>query len=382
IFGWVWLALLVVATGFAFHAAYIRYRRDRWPSLDMGLLFAGISWMCLLMFLFSTRSHAQTYRYLLLLVWAFPFIVIYLYAQFRKWGRIVLGTLTLLIVGLNAANSSALIMRWSHPDFSDWLDSHDMTPVINYLDEQGIRHAYASYADAYRLTFATDERIVCSQVYNERFPDWPIPYKETIVDPAAHVAFVLSREGWFSSSAFERDLASMQVLCRKKALGEYVVYSHFVLPPGEGERIQPVKADASHNAEHAAHMIGRRSDFWRCNGSYQTTGMWVSVEWDTPRKIGKVVIDYGRFPQDAAGSVYVSYLADDKWEKFPDVLHELSDPFKLQNGHPVYYAEMARIELPVPVETHGLKIELAAPRTNRAWTIHDVGVIPCEEVVP
>jgi hypothetical protein len=36
----------------------------------------------------------------------------------------------------------------------------------------------------------SDERIICAQPVNERFPGWPIPYKDD-VDQAERVALVL-----------------------------------------------------------------------------------------------------------------------------------------------------------------------------------------------
>ena len=54
-----------------------------------------------------------------------------------------------------------------------------------------MRHAYASYGPAYRLTWESGERIVASQPWNERFRHYPLPYLDE-VRFAKNVAWVLT----------------------------------------------------------------------------------------------------------------------------------------------------------------------------------------------
>jgi len=375
-YGVLWLLLLVVVSLKSLGAGWARLRHDRWLTLDAGLVFAGVSWICLIMFLFSARSASHAYRYLTLIAWAWPFLVGYLYCHSGRLGRWVVGGLTLLILSVNVYNGMAILKRWSDPAFGAQLKSHDLGAVIRYLDERGIRRAYSVYADAYRLTYATDERIICAQLYNERFPSWPLPYKEDRVDPATNVAYVLSMDSCFSSAVFERDLASAKVSCRVQECGAYKVYTDFVSSMADAKSVTVSKADASHSSENVAGRMNDPDLFWRSEGYHQQTGMWVSVEWHEPRQVGHMLLNHGVFVQDCPDTVHVYYRQDREWVRLPDPMSCLCVPFIFKNGHPVYGGEMTRVDLPAPVVTAGLKIEIVNPRVRRAWTIYDIAIAP------
>jgi hypothetical protein len=63
--------------------------------------------------------------------------------------------------------------------------------VREALGERGVRHAYASYGPAWRLTWESGERIVASQPWNERFRHYPLPLLDE-VRFARNVAWVLT----------------------------------------------------------------------------------------------------------------------------------------------------------------------------------------------
>ena len=67
----------------------------------------------------------------------------------------------------------------------------DLRPVRRLLDESGVRHAYASYGPAFRLTWESGERIVASPPWNDRFRHWPLPLLDE-VRFAKNVAWVLT----------------------------------------------------------------------------------------------------------------------------------------------------------------------------------------------
>jgi MFS family permease len=395
-FGVIWFLLLVVGSWIALARAWTRWRRERWPSLDTGMLVVGISWLCLLLFLASSRSHHRTYRYLILLVWAFPFLVTYLYGNARGLWRGVLAALTILFVVANLSNTVAVLKRWSDPGFADRLKSYDLRAAIDYLDSRGIRHAYATYADAYRITYATDERIVCSQPFNERFPGWPTPFK-ALVDASTNVAYVLSDAYRFPPKVFEWDMETMGILFRKQTCGHYQVFTDFTdtrsstnalteAATASGETaILPslLTAGASHNAPEAVRMVDESSSFWRSSGYLQQTGMWIAVEWDASRFVQRVLLDHGGSGGDHPESMRVHYRSDDgRWEKASDSVQRHPEPFEFRNGHPVYGKAISRVDFLDPIETRGLKFEIAEPRSDRAWTLNEVSVIvrPDEDV--
>jgi hypothetical protein len=375
-YGVLGLLVLVAASLKALWVGWARWRRDRWLTLDAGLVFAGVSWICLIMFLFSARSASHTYRYLTLIILAWPFLVGYLYCHSGRFGRWVVGVLTLLVLSVNIYNGFGVLKRWSDPAFSVQLKSHDLGGVIRYLDERGIRHAYSVYADAYRLTYATDERVICAQLYNERFPSWPLPYKTDLVDPATNVAYVLSMDSRFTSAGFERYLASAKVTYRVRECGAYKVYTDFVPEMADARQVAVSKADASHGAANMAERLNTPDVYWRSEGYLQQAGMWISVEWSEPAKVRHILINHGIFPQDCPDTVHVFTLQEGEWVRLPNPMAGLCVPFIFKNGHPVYGGEMTRIDLPAPVVATGLKLEIVTPRAGRAWTIYDIAIAP------
>lgn len=391
-FGLLWISLLVAGSWTMLAAAWSRWRHERRLVLDPGALFVLISWLCLLLFVFSSRSHHRTYRYLLLAVWAFPFLVAYLYQNARGIRRGVLGAVTVLFVVVNLANTAAVLKRWSVPDFAVFLKSYDLRPALQYLEERGVRHAYATYADAYRITFATDERIVCAQPMNERFPGWPVPFKET-VDASTNVAYVLSDTYRFPPKDFERDLKTMGVSFRKQACGRYQVFTDFTdmrsaantstgAVSGDGGAILQnlLTADASHNASEANRMTDEGSTFWRCSGYLQQTGMWVSVRWDGLRPVRGVLLHSGKSGGDYPESLYVDYLSNNgQWERLPDPIRGQRKCFEFYNLHPVYGDTITSVPFPRSLDARGLRLELAEPRLNRAWTIGEISVLTSAE---
>lgn len=376
-----WLIMLIAATGIALGRGIGRWRRERWPSIDVGLVFTGISWMCLGLFLFSSRSHSHTYRYFAPLVWSFPFVVAYLYRHTGTAIRSVIGVVTVIFVAAQLANSAAVLHRWSAPGFADDLKSYDLRPAIRYLEERGIRHGYATYVDAYRFTFETDERILVCQPCNERFPGWLVPFKDQ-VDAATPVAYILSDAYRFPPEQFADDLKSMGVTCRTQTCGHYVVFTDFVCPQRATGAVIPrsaMQAQASHNSSEAAAMLdGTLSQFWRCKGALQQTGMWVSVTWDQPRAVQRVRMDHGMIGRDHAKRVNILAQVDGQWRAAADGVSDSPAPFEFINGRPVYGRAVTDILLPHPIRATGLKLEIVEPRPERAWTINELEVIEAE----
>jgi hypothetical protein len=377
-FSLAWLVTLTAATGVAVVRGIKRWGCDRWPSLDVGLVFAGISWMTLGLFLFSSRSHSHTYRYFALLVWSFPFVVAYLYCHTGKVLRCCIGGAALIFATVQLANSAALLSRWSAPGCADDLKSYDLRPAIRYLDQRGIRHGYATYVDAYRFTFETDERLVICQPFNERFPGWTVPFKNQ-VDAETNVAYILSDTYRFPPGLFKDDLESMGVSYRREDCGHYAVFTDFACPQrttGTPVPRHSMHAQASHNPSQAGGMLdGTLDQFWRCDGSLQQTGMWVAVTWDQPRTVRRLLLDHGVMGRDHTMRVNIFARQEGAWVPAAQGVSEYPAPFEFRNGHPTYGRAVTDIILPRPVPASGLKIEIAEPRLDRAWTIKEIAVL-------
>jgi hypothetical protein len=374
--GMLWALVLVVATGVALRDFILRWKRERWPSVDGLLLFVGISWLSMILFLFSGRSHSHTFRYFVLIVWGFPFLVGGLYLRAGRSARWVLGGMAIILALLNVGGVMALINRWRDPGIARDLKLYDLTPAVRYLDSRGITKGYGSYTDSYRFNFETDGRLIVCQAYNERFPTWPVPFKPG-VDACTNIAFVLSDSYSLPPEQFERDLSFCKIRYRKQLCGEFSVYTDFEWPPEAPRlfsRLPACQIDASHHRMDAMRMHDGKDSFWRCLGFIQKPGMWVSMKWEEPLVVKQVVFDQGVYHRDHPLSVHVDALKKGEWYRVASDVPVIRQPFGFINHHPIYGHGVTTVPLPEPVTTTGIRVEIAKPRANYAWTIVEMGI--------
>jgi len=370
---WCWLVITVTATLLACRNFVLATRKQRWPTPDRGMIFVGISWLSLALFLFSHRSHSHTYRYLVPVVWSFPFLYAYTYAQVPRSARLALTVLLPVWLVIHVSGGFALLQYWTRPGFADRLKLYDLKPVFQYLDQRGINRCYATYADAYRITFETDERIICSQPYNERFPGWPVPYKE-LVDTATNVAYVLSDTYRFPPEKFEEDLEAAQVRCRREICGRYKVYTDFESTLPQTEKALPPNAlevVTSDNSERASALSdGNPLTRWRTR-NLQQAGMWIELRLRQPTLVSRLSLYYNGYRHDRAEALRL--LADDGagWRVILDRIPRPLDRFEFLANHPVYGNEMQTVRFEALL-AHRLRLEIAEPVTNRAWTIGEI----------
>lgn len=155
------------------------------------------------------------------------------------WGAVAAGgrrrawTVVLLLAAAHGFTSKRLLAAWRSADraAAPFL-LVDLKPVRALLDARGLHHAFASYGPAYRLTFESDERIIVSQPWNERFLHEPLPYLDE-VRFAKDVAWVLTPDvptDVPAPGAFEDALGRAGGRWRRTVAGAAVVYEGF-LPP-------------------------------------------------------------------------------------------------------------------------------------------------------
>ena len=209
------IVVLLVATGCCLWRVVKVIASKKWPRLWVGEVVVGACWISLVMFLLSSRASARSYRYVAPIIWCFPFVVYYAGDCLPRRLKGLFSVLVIVMVCFNVVTSACLISRWNEHDYAARVvGAPDLKPTLDFLEEKGIEHCVASHWAAYRIGFLSDEKIICSQPYNERFVGWPIPYKSE-VDAATNVAFVLTRRIRFMKpSRFERHLRTMEVTAK------------------------------------------------------------------------------------------------------------------------------------------------------------------------
>jgi hypothetical protein len=339
-------------------------------------VFALAPWIGMILFLFNDRANSGQYRYLIVLVWCLPFLFLQLQAVAGRYTRLLLGGLALFLAVFNLLMSFSLMETWTRPGFAaHHAGMPDPRPAMALLRQNNINHCFAAYWTAYRITFLSDGEITCSQPNNERFPGWPIPFKEEVLR-APRAAYVLTAPDSFDSGFFERGLASCGVACNKTKAGSYTVYQDFSFKNAPSESLIPwgeVEVSASHNPSRAQRLSdGFRNRKWD-NGQGQQKGMWLELRLKKPRLLNRVSLHYHDYAHDQAKVLKLSYLQDGRWRplgpEVPAVLDKCPSAMKI----PVREEQVKTIRFK-PVLTDALRLEIAEPQKGRLWTMAEVEV--------
>jgi hypothetical protein len=148
-------------------------------------------------------------------------------ASRRAWGAVL--ALAALHLGLGAR----LLETWRRSDRADApFLLQDLEPVRRVLEGGGVRHAYASYVPAFRLTWESGERIVASPPWNDRFRHWPLPLLDE-VRFARNVAWVLTPDvpsALPAPDVFEAQMRRLGGRWRRAEAGRATVFLGFVPP--------------------------------------------------------------------------------------------------------------------------------------------------------
>jgi hypothetical protein len=374
VFGSIWAAIIVAVVLLRAVSFVQRTIRNRWPSLEAIDIFAGIAVITLASFVFGKRADSRSYRYLLPLVWSFPFLMAYIHRVTPRVLRVIPAVFIMLLAGWNVTASTMLMRHWQTPGFAvDEAAAADLVPVLGRLESAGIHHCVASYGTAYRINYQSGGSIVAGQPMNERFPGWPIPYKAE-VDAASPVAYVLTDTVRFlTPKIFDRHLRTMGIASTREEIGDYVIYTDFKeitpRPDERAVRATAMSLDASHNPAGTGKLIdGNVYNRWSAQ-DYQKQGMWVRLTLTEPVVLSRLRIGYGNYFHDHAPEMAVIVTSSSgETETISGVAGRL-DKFAFENGRPVYGGP-ARQTIALPeVEARVIALHITKPHTKRAWTI-------------
>jgi hypothetical protein len=197
----------------------------------VSLLYFLAAGLALLAFPLPLRAAPHTIRFLTPLYLPVAALVAWAAAprgtSRRAWVAVL--ALATLHLGLGAQ----LLSTWRHLDRAEApFLLQDLRPARRVLEESGVRHAYASYGPAFRLTWETSERLVVSPPWNDRFRHWPLPLLDE-VRFARNVAWVLTPaipSGLPTPDEFEQTMRRLGGRWRRVDAGRAVVFLAFVPP--------------------------------------------------------------------------------------------------------------------------------------------------------
>lgn len=382
---WAFWVLTVSATAVAIYRFILRTRAARWPDLSIHDVFIATTWLCIFAFLLSKRSRPDEYRYLLPLAWCFPFLLAYVYAAVPRSARCLPGGLALLLVAVNILNTGKLISVWKQPDFRDGLpELQDVSAVISWLEKKGFDRCYASFWSVYRITYETDENIICSPPYNERFYGWPLPYLSE-VNNSPRAAYVLSdtRFTRFPANKFLRMLRFHKLAAKLQRIGVFSIIYDFHYP---GVRSSSAVAGSavtlSSNIEETELpklMDGNAETTWSSK-STATPGMWLDLQLDRPRMLHRVRIF---FPEgslkEAPEFTLEASRGDQSWTPLVPGLHPLHERLLITERHPIISRGARRDAAFTPTVVSSLRLRIDRARGEVPWEISEIEVYEATE---
>jgi hypothetical protein len=195
----------------------------------VGLLLAAAV-LATVFFLVPLRSQAHTTRFLVALY--LPVTVAFALA----WaGTRIQPVLVAMLCVLNLAGGASLLralraLDMTRPPYG----VGSLGKVRAFLEQQGVSRAFADYEIAYRLSFASGERLLVSQPINERFPGHPLPYLDE-VRFASDVAWILAPgtgNRLPRPAAFSAALERLGGRWKARRFGTLTVYYAFAPPFG------------------------------------------------------------------------------------------------------------------------------------------------------
>jgi hypothetical protein len=204
----------------------------------VSLLYFLAAALALLAFPLPVRAAPHTLRFLT------PFYLPV--AALATWGasprggsrRAWVGVLSL--AALHLGLGSRLLETWRRSDRAEApFLLPDLGPVLRALEGGGVRHAYASYDPAFRLTWESGERIVASPPWNDRFRHWPLPLLDE-VRFARNVAWVLTPavpSALPAPDTFEEHMRRLGGRWRRVDAGPAAIFHAFV--PPFSPRVEP-----------------------------------------------------------------------------------------------------------------------------------------------
>jgi Dolichyl-phosphate-mannose-protein mannosyltransferase len=352
------LLVLLYLTVVAASATYARAQPRAW--LLLGCLLLPIA-----AFPFPLRAGPETVRFLSP-AWL-PLAILSAWSAAvsdrprRAW------TVVLSVAVWQLLLASQLLAAWRRPET---VLVPDCRPALRLLEERGITRAWASYNTAYCLTYASAERVIASQPWNERFPGQPLPYVDE-VRFATHAAWVLMPGADFNLPSDEGFAdwvrASGGRTRRTESGGGAVVFDQFVAP------FTPEVSSLE--------SAGPAGDAELDTRAREPPSGAVTFPIDPPQSLGAVTLVSGVAPPGLPSGLIVETSEDGLAFARVARLRESSTDLMWANGHPQARDGMGLISIPLdgrPVAA--LRLTPAPP--GGAWALAEILLHPHAAPVP
>jgi hypothetical protein len=366
-------SILIRLYKFYTHTKAAHWPRLQWPDMFLIVTLASITMMSM-----NSAGDSKEHRYLMPAVWVFPFLIGYIYVWGNSLLRLAISGFTVALLVVNLATGITVIKDYHNPEnIQRYADVPELAPVMSWMQAQNIDHCYASFWQAYRFTYESSGNIFCSPVYNERFLDWPIPYKDE-VNRQTRVAYFMSRthQSRYTYIKFEKHMKAYGITYQRKQFGKYFAYYDFEYQPADGESLLPASEyNLSTNIDQAQAIAltdGNVSKAWEVKET-QKAGQYIEGAFTLQQYVQRVDIVHPFLDPYPANSVRVLGRRGDTWFELSDPVEFQADLFAYYNNHPVLGEFLQTIRFD-PQWLDGIRIELVSPKEGKDWTLSEVRI--------
>lgn len=335
------------------------------------------------LFILSDKAGPDLYRFMITLIWCFPFILAFLFSAI-SWAplrRLVAGfAIVYAAVNLITAIHMTTLLTKDETRIDVLGRTHDIDPVLDYLRENNHHYCYASYWVAYRITMLSDRKIICSQPYNERFPGWGnVPYKE-LVDAQEATPYILKMTSRpvLQAYRFMIHLDRAGITSGYQKLGvDFHIFDDFKDMRFAGYSRNEL-AGSSYQVfqdQDPSPVSALNDRDWKTgwqSEKRQTAGMGFTLKLENPQQIRQIKLVYPDRTADAPKAIEVhgTTLAGERLHLassahgFEDIIFINQKPVYDQNHHTIWIDEPASLVM--------LEIRIAEANKDRDWQLLDI----------
>ncbi len=328
------------------------------------------------MFCRSSRAGWSNVRYILPMMSALPILLAAGLARVRHWSRPLFIALLGVILGAQAWGNLLLAREWSDPRIvAEDLELPDTRPLFAFLEEHGISHAYAHYWLSFRMTFESQERFICAEPFNMRFPGREVKFSER-VRAAARVAYI-DHQTLRLPGDFEAKLNALGGSYRKQEGFRFAVYYDFVPPYGLGP-LREIRRDgwtltAGLRADEAGNATDNNlSTYWE-TGCAQSSGLWFQVDLGRVETVSKLRFELGEQIGDFPRGYRVDVSRDGQaWNQALN-MGDMTGNLFWEGSHPHFLVrgDFFTAAFP-PVQARHVRITLTGSDPRAWWSIAEL----------
>ncbi len=384
------MLVLLAATIDRIRAFAVQIRQRRWPLFSMMDAAVVIAWICLILCALSNRTLATSHRHALPAVLVLPYLLCLAPGLHGRWVRPAMMTVAVVWALFNAGTSLALISTWTRAEYLTRVaDTPPIDALLGYLDERQITHTYAPFWLTYRIPYASGGRIRSTQLYNDRFRQWSVSYKEE-VDQAKYFAIVLPTKdenarmkGFF----LMRDLKSGKFHYVQDTVGPdgaFLVLRDIRHPHTEHAALLTttgMRCSASDNTTATSRLIdGDRASTWS-SVERQRSGMWLQCDFSGQTRLNRLVLYNLPANDNSAPMFRVLALHEGRWTPVGKAWSGKMDRYRIENSRPFYEGGTQTIMLH-EAAAEAIRIEIATPLPDRAWVLEEMEIYHGRESRP